>query len=73
MAGFEVEGAGYESFGRFRQDGHVANPQPLLQLLRCALLCNDARLATGPAGVEAAGDPTEERRVSWIAATECTS
>jgi magnesium-transporting ATPase (P-type) len=56
---FEVEGAGYEPFGRFRQNGHVADPRSLRELLRCALLCNDARLATGPAGVEVVGDPTE--------------
>jgi magnesium-transporting ATPase (P-type) len=56
---FEVEGAGYEPFGRFRQNGRVADPRPLRELLRCALLCNDARLATGPAGVEVVGDPTE--------------
>jgi len=56
---FEVEGAGYEPFGRFRQNGRVADPRSLRQLLRCALLCNDARLATGSAGVEVVGDPTE--------------
>jgi len=56
---FEVEGAGYEPFGRFRQNGRVADPRSLRELLRCALLCNDARLATGPAGVEVVGDPTE--------------
>ncbi|HXG76739.1 MAG TPA: cation-transporting P-type ATPase [Gaiellaceae bacterium] len=56
---FEVEGAGYEPFGRFLQDGRVADPRPLRRLLRCALLCNDARLASGPAGVEIVGDPTE--------------
>jgi magnesium-transporting ATPase (P-type) len=56
---FEVEGAGYEPFGRFRQDGHVVDPRPLRELLRCALLCNDARLTTGPTGVEVVGDPTE--------------
>ena len=56
---FEVEGAGYEPFGRFRQNARVSDPRPLRQLLRCALLCNDARLVTGPAGVEVVGDPTE--------------
>jgi P-type Ca2+ transporter type 2C len=56
---FDVEGAGYEPFGRFRQNGHVADPRSLRKLLRCALLCNDARLTTGPAGVEVVGDPTE--------------
>jgi magnesium-transporting ATPase (P-type) len=56
---FGVEGAGYEPFGRFRQNGHVADPRALGELLRCALLCNDARLASGPDGFEAVGDPTE--------------
>ncbi len=56
---FDIEGAGYEPFGRFRQNGRVGDPRPLRELLRCALLCNDARLATGPAGVEIVGDPTE--------------
>jgi hypothetical protein len=37
---FEVEGAGYEPFGRFHQNGRVADPRPLRELLRCALLCN---------------------------------
>lgn len=55
----DVEGSGYEPFGRFRQNGRVADPRPLRELLRCALLCNDTRLATGPGGVEVVGDPTE--------------
>jgi magnesium-transporting ATPase (P-type) len=56
---FEVEGAGYEPFGRFLHNGQVTSAHPLRELLRCALLCNDARLATGPAGTEIVGDPTE--------------
>jgi magnesium-transporting ATPase (P-type) len=56
---FEVEGSGYEPFGRFRRKGEVSDPRPLRELLRCALLCNDARLSTGTAGVEVVGDPTE--------------
>jgi len=56
---FEVEGAGYEPFGRFRQDGEVASARPLHELLRCALLCNDARLTAGREGIEIVGDPTE--------------
>ena len=56
---YEVEGAGYEPFGRFRQNGHVTDPRALGELLRCALLCNDARLTPGPGGFEAVGDPTE--------------
>jgi Ca2+-transporting ATPase len=56
---FEVEGAGYEPFGRFRQDGTVTSAHPIRELLRSALLCNDARLTTGPSGTEIVGDPTE--------------
>jgi len=56
---FEVEGAGYEPFGRFLHNGQVTSAHPLRELLRCALLCNDARLAPGPAGTEIVGDPTE--------------
>jgi len=56
---FDVEGAGYEPFGRFVQSGRVASARPLRELLRCSLLCNDARLTSGPAGVEIIGDPTE--------------
>ncbi len=56
---FEVEGAGYEPFGRFRRDGEVTSARPLHELLRCALLCNDARLTAGREGIEIVGDPTE--------------
>jgi magnesium-transporting ATPase (P-type) len=55
----EVEGAGYEPFGRFLRDGEVADPRTIRELLRCGLLCNDARLTTGAGGVEVVGDPTE--------------
>ncbi|HEX4747393.1 MAG TPA: cation-transporting P-type ATPase [Gaiellaceae bacterium] len=56
---FEVEGAGYEPFGRFLQNGRPASSRPLTELLRCGLLCNDARLTSGPSGVGIVGDPTE--------------
>jgi magnesium-transporting ATPase (P-type) len=56
---FDVEGAGYEPFGRFLQDGRVVDPGPLSELLRCAVLCNDARLMQGASGHQAIGDPTE--------------
>jgi magnesium-transporting ATPase (P-type) len=55
----EVEGAGYEPFGRFLRNGKVADPRAVRELLRCGLLCNDARLTSGPNGVEVVGDPTE--------------
>jgi Ca2+-transporting ATPase len=61
---FEVEGAGYEPFGRFRKKVHVVDPQPLRELLRCALLCNDARLTIGPTGVEASAI-RQRRPSSW--------
>jgi magnesium-transporting ATPase (P-type) len=56
---FEIEGVGYEPHGRFRQDGRVVDPRPLAPLLRAGLLCNDSRLAPGPAGWSVVGDPTE--------------
>jgi magnesium-transporting ATPase (P-type) len=54
-----VEGVGYEPFGRFLQDGAVVDPRRIRELLRCGLLCNDARLSAGREGVEIVGDPTE--------------
>ena len=56
---YDVEGAGYEPFGRFLHDGHAADPRRFRELLRAGLLCNDARLTAGPNGIEIAGDPTE--------------
>ncbi len=56
---FDVEGAGYEPFGRFLENGTVADPRKIRELLRCGLLCNDARLTVGAAGIEVLGDPTE--------------
>ena len=56
---YEVEGVGYEPHGRFRRDGQVVDPAPLAELLRAGLLCNDTRLAPGPAGWSIVGDPTE--------------
>jgi magnesium-transporting ATPase (P-type) len=55
----EVEGAGYEPFGRFRRDGTVVVPSAQAELLRCSLLCNDARLIQGDGGWSVVGDPTE--------------
>jgi magnesium-transporting ATPase (P-type) len=56
---YAVEGVGYEPFGRFRADGAVVDPAPLEELLRCGLLCNDARLSEGADGWSVVGDPTE--------------
>jgi magnesium-transporting ATPase (P-type) len=56
---YTVEGAGYEPFGRFRAAGEVIDPAPLAELLRCGLLCNDARLVQAAGGWSVVGDPTE--------------
>ncbi|MGZ4430380.1 MAG: cation-translocating P-type ATPase [Gaiellales bacterium] len=55
----EVEGAGYEPRGRFRRQGRVIDPEPLVPLLRAGLLCNDSRLAPHQGAWEISGDPTE--------------
>ncbi|HUP31774.1 MAG TPA: cation-transporting P-type ATPase, partial [Gaiellaceae bacterium] len=55
----EVEGAGYEPFGRFRSDDRVVHPGTVSELLRAGLLCNDSRLVSGPDGWRIRGDPTE--------------
>ncbi|MEX1357506.1 MAG: HAD-IC family P-type ATPase, partial [Gaiellaceae bacterium] len=55
----EVEGAGYEPFGRFLSGGRVVQPGAFAEVLRAGLLCNDSRLVSGPAGWSVFGDPTE--------------
>jgi P-type Ca2+ transporter type 2C len=55
----EVEGVGYEPFGRFVAGGHVIQPGPLAELLRAGLLCNDTRLVSHEGGWTVVGDPTE--------------
>ncbi len=55
----EVEGAGYEPFGRFWSDGRVVDPRPFAELFRAGLLCNDSRIVTSPEGWAVIGDPTE--------------
>jgi magnesium-transporting ATPase (P-type) len=55
----EVEGAGYEPFGRFLEAGRVVQPQRVAELLRAGLLCNDSRLVSAPDGWSVLGDPTE--------------
>jgi P-type Ca2+ transporter type 2C len=55
----EIEGVGYEPFGRFRSHGHVVDPSPFAELLRAGLLCNDARLTQADRGWSVLGDPTE--------------
>jgi P-type Ca2+ transporter type 2C len=56
---YEVEGSGYEPFGRFRAHGTVVDPAPVDELLRAGLLCNDARLLHADNGWSIVGDPTE--------------
>jgi magnesium-transporting ATPase (P-type) len=55
----EVEGVGYEPFGRFHEGGAVVHPRELAELLRAALLCNDSRLVSTEGGWTVRGDPTE--------------
>jgi Ca2+-transporting ATPase len=55
----EVEGAGYEPFGRFRLAGAIVDPRSHSELLRAGLLCNDARLVHAERGWSIIGDPTE--------------
>jgi magnesium-transporting ATPase (P-type) len=55
----DVEGSGYEPFGRFRADGRVVDPTTYAELLRAGLLCSEARLVHGPDGWAVVGDPTE--------------
>jgi magnesium-transporting ATPase (P-type) len=55
----EVEGAGYDPFGRFTAHGSVVDPAYLAELLRAGLLCNDARLVQAAGGWSVVGDPTE--------------
>jgi Ca2+-transporting ATPase len=55
----DVEGAGYEPFGRMRLDGSVVDPRSHAELLRAGLLCNDARLVHAEGGWSVVGDPTE--------------
>jgi magnesium-transporting ATPase (P-type) len=55
----EVEGAGYEPFGRFRLAGAIVDPRSMSELLRAGLLCNDARLVHAEHGWSIIGDPTE--------------
>jgi magnesium-transporting ATPase (P-type) len=59
----EVSGAGYAPDGGFQRDGEAVEAEDdadLLELARCALLCNDAQLQHDDgAGWQLVGDPTE--------------
>ncbi|HEX5468721.1 MAG TPA: cation-transporting P-type ATPase [Gaiellaceae bacterium] len=58
-AAAEIDGTGYEPFGRFRSGDEVLEPQRFAELLRAGLLCNDARLLHAKGGWSIVGDPTE--------------
>lgn len=58
----DVSGHGYETAGEFTREGQpvtYAQDQAIAQLLKTAVLCNDARLAKGDEGPDIQGDPTE--------------
>ena len=55
----DVEGAGYDPFGRFSSDGQVIDPVSVRELLRAGLLCNNARLVQEEERWSVLGDPTE--------------
>ncbi|MCX7645716.1 MAG: HAD-IC family P-type ATPase [Rhodobacteraceae bacterium] len=52
----EVEGTGYGPEGRILG---LPAEGPATELIRAAVLCNDAHVAAGPAGWQVAGDPME--------------
>ncbi|MGH3135835.1 MAG: HAD-IC family P-type ATPase, partial [Gaiellaceae bacterium] len=55
----DVEGTGYEPFGRFRSNGRVVQPSRIAESLRAGLLCTDSRLLSSGDGWAVRGDPTE--------------
>jgi Ca2+-transporting ATPase len=58
----EVTGNGYDPAGHFEEAGEkvdYAGRKDLLLLLRCALVCNHARVQKSPTGWETIGEPTE--------------
>jgi magnesium-transporting ATPase (P-type) len=66
----EVLGVGYAPNGGFESDGRSLLPEQepaLLEFARCALLCNDARLARRDESWVLAGDPTEGALVTLAA------
>ncbi len=55
-----VEGSGYAPVGRLHHlDGAAGESAELVALLRCAVLCNDARLRRRNGGWSVVGDPME--------------
>jgi potassium/sodium efflux P-type ATPase len=62
QATYAVSGSGYDPHGGFSIGGHDISAQDdetLIQALRAAALCNDARLHQGEDGWRVDGDPTE--------------
>lgn len=58
----EVSGTGYDITGKFTRGGKpfaYSDDQSVSQLLKTAVLCNDARLVKSDAGSDIQGDPTE--------------
>jgi cation-transporting ATPase F len=59
---FDVTGSGYAPAGEIRARGAVSNPagfSPLVECLRCGLLCADAELSESGGLWRVQGDPTE--------------
>ncbi len=56
---YDVTGSGYEADGKFQINKKLANPEPLHQLLKIGVLCNDAKLEEKEKKREVHGDPTE--------------
>ncbi len=55
-----ITGGGYTPEGRFTVDGAAIRPAlPVMECLRAAALCSDARLIEVDGGFEVKGDPTE--------------
>ncbi len=55
-----ISGGGYTREGRFTRDGVAIRPAlPVMECLRAAALCSDARLIEVDGGLEVKGDPTE--------------
>jgi len=56
---YEISGSGYEAKGNFSIEGKLANPEPLVPILKCGMLCNDAYFESKGRIREVLGDPTE--------------
>ncbi|MEK6969725.1 MAG: calcium-translocating P-type ATPase, SERCA-type [Nanoarchaeota archaeon] len=56
---YGVTGSGYNPEGKFVINQKLANPEPLYELLKIGLLCNDAKLEGKGDEWKVNGDPTE--------------